>query len=105
MNYEINIEASYAQEIVDISSIDLIQKEVSAEKKVIKKDLYEKTSQEAKEVINLVLNTPSELIEIISTPKGKITKSKIKKYLLDKWKSQFLVELIMKEISRLVDNF
>jgi len=56
--------------------------ELNQEKIVIKKDLIISLSNEAKEVIRLVLNSPIEILETFQTPKYKtISKQKIKDHL------------------------
>ena len=54
--------------------------EMSQEDVYIKKDLYQALSQEAKEVIMMVLNAPKEILECFMTPKyDKISKDQIRK--------------------------
>ena len=56
--------------------------ELNQEKIVIKKDLIISLSNEAKEVIRLVLNSPIEILETFQTSKYKtISKQKIKDHL------------------------
>lgn len=56
-------------------------KQGNIEKEIIKKDLFEKLSEEAKEVVSLVYNCPAELLEFAITPARHIWSSKgVKKY-------------------------
>ncbi len=70
------------------SSNDLDKSEIqlpsisNQEAEIIKKDLITKLSKEAKEVIQMVLNSPTEILEVFQTPKYKtISKAKIKEHL------------------------
>ena len=76
------------------------------ERDVIKKDLFTKLSSEAKEVINIVLNSPNEILETFKTPKyGIISRNKIKKYLISNgWKTKF-VEKVFSELKEFVMSF
>lgn len=59
----------------------------SQETVVIKKDLVNKLSYEAKDVVKLLLNSPSEIVDSFSTPKYKCTsKNKIMEYLIQNMK-------------------
>lgn len=56
----------------------------SAERQVILSDLYHKLSSEAKEVVQIVLETPEELVEFVAEKvccKGRLTTSDVKEYL------------------------
>jgi len=56
-------------------------KQGNIEKEIIKKDLFEKLSNEAKEVLNIVYNSPAELLEFAITPARHMWSSKgVKKY-------------------------
>jgi len=86
------------------NSIVLIDNE-TPEKEVIKNDTYQKLSQEAKEVIQIVLNTPSEILEIIATPKlAKIKPEKLRDYLHMTY-SKRVVRRIYRELKRFTSGF
>jgi hypothetical protein len=90
-------------EYVDIADYDIsAQNQPSPESEVIKKELYQNLSQESVEVIKMIIDSPAEILEMISTPKGVITEKLVKKYLLRKWTSTFVVESVIKEIKNLV---
>ena len=92
-----------------IQTTDIVQisKEPSPEKIAIKKDLYRKLSDEAKEVISTILNCPSEFAEFCISPKTKDYRRRnddhsffIKKYFRKKWKSRSKVKTTFKEIEK-----
>lgn len=60
------------------------------EKEYIKKEAYEKLPQEAHEVISTILNSPDEILELITTPRfGMVSKRLLKKYFLKRgWKER-----------------
>jgi hypothetical protein len=63
---------------------------------VIKKDLVNKLSFEAKDVVKLLLNSPSEIVDSFSTSKYKCTsKNKIMEYLVQnmKWPKKKVVKV------------
>jgi len=70
---------------------------------LIKKDLILKLSKEAKEVINLILCGPSEVLETFLTPKyHQVSKEKIKQYLIkDGWPKK-TVRIVFEELKRFV---
>lgn len=64
-----------------------------------KKQIFNCLSNEAKEVVQLILNCPSEILELITTPQqNRITKTRIKRYFSQHWHSQFIVDETIKEI-------
>lgn len=76
---------------------------LTPEKLLIKKQLFNNLSGEAKEVIQLIFNSPSEILDLIKTPKQKrITKVKIRKYLSRSWHSTFITDLTIKELEEWV---
>ena len=76
------------------------------ERDIIKKDLFAKLSSEAKEIINIVLNSPNEILEIFKTPKyNLISRNKIKEYLVSNgWKTKS-VKKAFSELKEFVMNF
>lgn len=103
--YDWNKQQSLNAEFIDISDIEISEETLSPESKLIKSERYQQLSDESKEVIGLVLNTPSELIGIITTPKGQKSKKLLVKYLEKRWKSKFLVKFVIDEIADLVKLF
>ena len=86
------------------NSIVLIDNE-TPEKEVIKNDTYQKLSKEAKEVLNIVLNTPAEILEIIATPKlAKIKPEKLRDYLYMTYNKR-VVRRIYRELKRFTSSF
>lgn len=75
------------------------------EKIVIKKDLTTKLSDEAKEVITLILKGPAEVLEMFMTEKyHTISKGKIRQYLIDNgWKTH-KVEKVFSELKVFVTD-
>lgn len=72
---------------------------------ILKEEAWNGLSNEAKEMVNVVLNSPSEILELISTPKsGNITKRSIRKYFSIIWKSRIITNLTIKEITRWVNK-
>lgn len=71
----------------------------SPETLLIKYDSWDKLSQEAKEIIETILNAPIEIIEALQTPKRKkFSITMIKKYFQKEWKSTFITEATFEEI-------
>jgi hypothetical protein len=69
----------------------------SPEEIVIKKQLFQQLSQEAKELINIILDAPDEIVELIKTREQKrITKRKIKDHLIKTFGGKFTAEMIIK---------
>ena len=103
--YDWNKYQSLNAKFIDIAEIQISENKLSPELKFIKSEQYKKLSNESKEVINLILHTPTELLGIITTPKGEKSKKLLIRYLEKKWKSKFLVKYVIDEISDLVKLF
>jgi hypothetical protein len=103
--YDWNKSQSLNAEFIDIEEFEILKDELNPESKLIKDENYKNLSSEAKEVIGLILNTPSEIADIITTPKGEKSKKLLVKYLERKWKSKFLVKYVIDEITELVKKF
>jgi hypothetical protein len=89
----------------DQESIVLPSRE-NQEDLVIKKDLAEKLSSEAKDVVRLILNSPSEILEMFMTEKYRtISKRKIGQYLIEKGWKQTKVDRIFSELKVFVTDF
>ena len=87
------------------SCFPLYSKALSAEKCTIKKDEWNNLSSEAKEVIQTILSGPNEILEIIQTPERKLlTKRSITRYFRSIWKSRFISNITIKEITKWVNQ-
>jgi len=102
--HDSNMYQSIKAEFVNSDEIEIRSREIDQLTKIIKTETYNSISEEAKEVISLILNTPSEMMELIATPKGLKSKNLIIKYLQKKWRSNFLVNSVIKEITEFVDS-
>lgn len=77
----------------------------SAETLLLKKEAYEQLSNEAKEIIWAIANCPEELLDIFKTKRKKVFSKKVtRKHFRNKWKSKFIVDLTIKEITLWVDQ-
>jgi len=77
----------------------LLEKEKTEEKK--KK--FQSLSDEAKQVIQMVLNTPTEIVDLIFTEKlKKISKNKIALMLQRQWKDKKYVNKVISELEEYV---
>ena len=83
------------------TSIVISEECLNIEEKIIKNDLWEKLSQEAKEVINTIINSPTE---IVSASSKKLTIKRIKKYFTMLWKSDYIAEKTLSEIKTWVSK-
>lgn len=83
-----------------VTLLDLMScEEPSQEDSVMKRDGFSKLSKESKEIIDIVLNSPSEIIECFTTPKyNKISRDKIKDYLVKQGWNEKLVKGCFKEL-------
>ena len=89
---------------IDADENDIIAApQISAERAIIKMEAFNNLSTEAKEVINAILFAPSEVIDVLSTPKAKmITRRSIYQHLSKIFRSKFLARMIIKEIQEWV---
>jgi len=72
---------------------------------LLKEESWRDLSHEAKEMITVILNSPAEILNLMSTSKTKrITKRNVRKYFYNVWKSTFITDLTIKEISGWVDG-
>jgi hypothetical protein len=73
------------------------------EKSGIIKRSYESLSDEAKQVIAIVIDTPSEMLELISSPiTNKVSKDRIARMLRNQWGERKFVAELMEEITMFV---
>lgn len=66
----------------------------------IKQNAWKNLSEEAKQVLEVLFDCPSELIGTITTPKGKICYKKILKHLRKLWGEKSLVDKIDRELTK-----
>lgn len=79
--------------------------EENPEDRIASKDSYEKLSKEAKDVIDIVLNCPSEVFEMLSSPVLKvIQRRKVWHYLCQNL-GKTRASKVSKELSRFVSEF
>jgi len=92
--------------VITEREIILESQERSPEDEVIKKDMYQKMSSEAKQVISICINCPNEILDLI-TPRNskKIKKEKLVKYLQNKWHNKRLVRKVLNEVTTLIKHF
>lgn len=87
--------------VEDEDFVSCFSRQPSPEDIVIKKDLYNKMSVEAKEIISIILNAPDEILKEIATPKRKqVTKKRVKKFFSKVWISEFIAEYTIRDISK-----
>lgn len=70
------------------------------EKILLRKESVQLLSEEAREVIEMVLSAPMETIAALSTPTGLLTKRSIQLGLQKLWKSKFIAKLVIEEITK-----
>lgn len=76
------------------------------EENLIKKDSLASLSSESKEIIDLIFNAPSEVLACFITPKyNKISKNKIKEYLIKEGWLEVTVSRCFKELKDLCSDF
>jgi len=80
-------------------------KEISAEKALIKIQAWERLSNEAKELIDIILNSPNEIVDLIATPRRhEVTVRSIHKHLAKVFKSNWVAQQIIREIQEWVKH-
>lgn len=87
------------------NEVILPSKNINPEEIAIKKQNFELLSDEAKEVIETILNGPEEILESFKTSKiKKFSKNKIKEFFYNIWKSKLITDEVIKEITIWVKN-
>ena len=79
------------------TAYDIPSDEIGSDAKSIKNQEYQNLSTEAKDIIKLILNSPSEIISLLPKSRSKspkLTKTKVQLYLILKWKSATFQKLI-----------
>ncbi|HUU89009.1 MAG TPA: hypothetical protein VMX17_14840 [Candidatus Glassbacteria bacterium] len=78
---------------------------ISVEQKIIKNEMWENLSEEAKEIVMAIISSPDEIINIFKTPKrGIYSKKKIKKHFSKIWSSKFISDITIQEITKWVNQ-
>lgn len=89
----------------DEDSFPLYTKEISPIDLILKEEAWKELSGEAREMISVVLQSPVEILDLISTPTSKkITKGSIRRYFNNIWNSKFITDLVIKEIADWVNK-
>ena len=81
----------------------ILKEQKNPENLYLKKEAYQKLSEEAKEIIMTIINAPTEMIEIFSPKLGKVNINKIVLYFRKIFGNR-KTKLAVKEISKFVDN-
>lgn len=69
------------------------------EKLLIKKESLLSLSEEAKQVIEMLINSPVETIKALSSPTGLLTKRSVKLGLQKLWHSKFIAKKVTEELT------
>ena len=78
---------------------------LNQEREVIKKDLFTQLSNEAKEVINIIFNSPNEILETFKTPKyNLVSRKKILDHLISNGWNPKCIKKVFKELKIFVMN-
>lgn len=86
-------------------TIILKSKKLNPETLLLKKQQFNNLSEEAKEIIQLILNAPNEILELIKTPQqNRITKTRLRKYFSILWHSKFITTKTIEEIEEWVQE-
>jgi hypothetical protein len=86
-------------------SVVLSSRQPNPEEAVIKKDLFDKMSAEAKEIVETILEGPAEIIEHFASPKEKrINVRRILSYYQIRWSSPLISKRVIEEIREWVQN-
>lgn len=89
------------------TAYDIPSDEIDVAEKIIKNDQYKRLSNEAKDVIKLILDSPSEILSLLPKSRSrspKLTKKKINLYLILKWRNANFSKLITKNLADEVIN-
>lgn len=86
-------------------SVTVPRIEANQEKQLIKHEQFKELSSEAKEVIDIVLNAPKEILEVITAPsKEETSKKRLRPYLAKKW-GRAKVNKIFDELKEFTKTF
>jgi predicted secreted protein len=103
-NYVPVDDVSVFNQLVDHNNPEVIYMEI--ERKNIIKKAYANLSSEAKQVIQIVLDAPNEIMEIIASPRTRlISQKRIESMMRRQWKEKSYTKQVMKELNNFVKNF
>lgn len=85
-----------------IEKVELVDNTPDPEVILLKKESLQSLSDEAREVIDMILKSPAETIVALSTPTGLLTKRSIKLGLYKLWNSKFIAKQVIKELTQWV---
>lgn len=100
-NFEHLLMVMYAKEyeIEDPAvQAELVSHQDSAEDLVLRKEALSSLSTEAKEVVQLILNGPTEVLEALGSQKCYVHLGRLKTYLRKKWRKRQRVNQVMEEL-------
>ncbi len=106
LNHPLTIADEYPKDTQDVSWLVVLPSSYNQETKLIEKDNFLNLSEEAKEVVMTILNTPDELLGMLTTSKtGKFCKRYIKQFFKTskKWNKK-KTERIFHEVSNYVNE-
>ena len=86
LNRPLTITEEYSKKMEDQQGTVILSSSLNQETSLIAKDNFQKLSAEAKEIIMTVLNTPDELLNVLTTPTGKFCRRYIVRYFKKKKK-------------------
>lgn len=71
----------------------------------LRKESIASLSEEAREVVDMLLKAPQETIKALSSPTGLLTKRSIRLGLQKLWSSKFIAKLVVEELTRWANRF
>lgn len=74
--------------------------EMTPEHALLKKESMQLLSEEAREVVEMLLNAPAETIRALSSPSGLLTKRSIRLGLQKIWHSKFIAKMVIEELTK-----
>lgn len=90
---------------VDTENDILPSHQISAEQAIIKQQAFDKLSREAKDVIDVILNSPTEVVRLMATPKRhEITIRSVYRHLVKVFHSRFIARHVIREIQEWVNH-
>lgn len=70
------------------------------ERELLRKEALNALSSEAKQIIDMLINSPSEVLKAVSTPTGHITKRSIRLGMQKIWHSKFIAKKVIEELTQ-----
>ena len=103
-NYVRAFYALYGDYVRD-DKVDLYSSLPNPEQLLLRKESYTRLSAEAKEMISIIVNAPSEVLEMMTTPRQKrVTIKGVRRYFATIWMSTFITDITIKEVSAWVSR-